>query len=151
MPYLLASILALPLPQVGSLPNTESHTNCVLSVQSEKLWKLEILMSIEVSPSNNLEVAIGADTDMDGDLSLEEADFTFGCDCGNWFVAETNSGDITSESIADKGLVNRVWTINRRQYNPCWNLVKIIRRGIENSSESLEISEENRRFSIHLR
>ena len=41
-------------------------------------------ISLEASPSNSVEVSIGADANADGNLSPEEAAYTFGFDCGRW-------------------------------------------------------------------
>lgn len=137
---LFAALSVLPPPTDCELPNTESATNVALSVQTDRLGTVQFTLALEASPSNNVEFAVGADADLDGDLSLEEADFTLGYDCGVWFFAETATGEVTEEPSSVTGRVERVLQLRRRQFSPNWNLVKFIRRGTAPSAESLTAS-----------
>ena len=137
---LLAVLTVLPPPAPSELPNTEAVTNMPLSVQSDRLGTVQFTLALEASPSNNVEFAVGTDADLDGDLSLEEADFTFGYDCGVWFLSETATGVVTEAPAVTTGRVERALLLRRRQYVPRWNLLKLIRRGTAPSAESLSAS-----------
>jgi hypothetical protein len=89
-------------------------------------------------------VAIGADCDNDGDLSLDEAALVYGCDCGAWYRADLRTG---AASAADgSGL-----SFSRDEFDPSWNLVKVIRRGLAEVGESVSVDVEKVRFDIRIR
>ena len=45
------------------------------------------------SPTNNVEIALGMDTDGNGVLSAEEERLTIGWDCGRWFVRKGENAE----------------------------------------------------------
>ena len=56
------------------------------------------------SPTNNVEIALGMDTDGNGVLSAEEERLTIGWDCGRWFVRKgENAEDEYSYSATADG------------------------------------------------
>ena len=75
---------------VGQLPSspfadTEASTNVSVSVDLAAVTRMEVSLSLDALPTNCVEMAVGTDADGDGDLLLEEADWTFGYRCGVWF------------------------------------------------------------------
>ena len=89
-------------------------------------------------------VAIGADCDSDGDLSLDEAALVYGYDCGAWYRADLRMG---ATGAADgNGLV-----IGKDEFDPTWNLVKAVRRGAAEMGESVSVDVEKVRFDIRIR
>ena len=72
------------VPQLPPSPydDTEISTNVALNVSAARLERLTLSVAFEPSETNEVLVALGADTDGNGDLSIDEADVVFGCDCG---------------------------------------------------------------------
>ena len=75
----------------GQLPppvfaDTEMSTNCPLPEWSQRTAKFECALSFTATPSNNVELAFGRDTDSDGSLSPGETELIIGWDCGQWIV-----------------------------------------------------------------
>ncbi len=126
----LGGVVEMAVPEAGALPNTEVATNIVARLDQAVLESVDFAFSLPASPSNSVSVAVGADADEDGDLSLEEADYTFGWDCGSWFFADTETGDVATTPEAGTGTVSHVFTIPRREMRAGWNLAKVVRRGL---------------------
>ena len=147
---LLASAPALAARvDVPSLPpspcaDTEAATNIPLRVNAAALQSLTLSVSFGSCETNEVLVAIGADGDGDGDLSLDEAALAYGCDCGAWYRADLRTG---AASAADgSGL-----SIGRDEFDPSWNLVKVVRRGLAEVGESVSVDVEKVRFDIRIR
>ena len=147
--FFSTSALAGARVVVPSLPeavrsDAEVSTNIALNVNAARLQTLTLSVEFESCVTNEVLVAIGADADLDGDLSVDEADIVFGCDCGAWYRADLRTGEI--ETATPNALV-----IGKRGFDPAWNLVKIVRRGFGEIGESLEKDEERVRFDIRVR
>jgi len=134
---LLAAAALLPSPPAAALPDTEAVTNIPLVVEARRLGTVRFTVSLDASPSNNVEIAVGNDADGDGTLSLEEADFVFGYDCGVWFRADTLTGTITEEEAPTEGRVTRTLELRRRAYKAEWNLLRLVRRGTGTPAETI--------------
>ena len=129
---------------VGTLPmadfaDTEVSTNVVIDVSAEAPRRLRFSLELEASPSNNVEVAVGCDVDGDGCLSLDESALTVGYDCGEWFVRSMAKDSVVSSVVADSGTFCRTYEIRSRNVDPNWNLVKVTRRGLADSNESVSV------------
>ena len=147
---LLASFPALAARvDVPSLPpspyaDMEASTNLPLRVNAAALQSLTLSVSFDTCETNEVLVAIGADTDGNGDLSLDEAALAYGCDCGAWYRADLRTG---ATGAADgNGLV-----IGKGEFDPTWNLVKVVRRGADEMGESVSVDVEKVRFDIRIR
>jgi len=134
---------------VPSLPpspyaDMEAATNVALNVNAARLEKLTLSVTFDTCETNEVLVSIGADTDGNGDLSFDEAALVYGCDCGVWYRADLRTG--AAGSADANGLV-----IGKEQFDPLWNLVKVVRRGIGEIGESVSVDEERVRFDIRIR
>ena len=125
-------------------PDAEVCTNLVLNVDVTRLRTLTIAVAFDSCETNEVLVAIGADADGDGDLSVDEAAIVFGCDCGAWYRADLRTGEI--ETATTNALV-----IGKREFDPAWNLVKVVRRGFGEIGETLSVDVERVRFDIRIR
>ena len=125
-------------------PDAEVSTNIALNVNAARLQTLTFSVEFESCVTNEVLVALGADADGDGDLSVDEADIVFGCDCGAWYRANLRTGEI--ETATTNALV-----IGNRQFDPAWNRLKVVRRGVGEIGESVEKDEERVRFDIRIR
>ena len=123
-----------PLPQ-SEYADTEISTNIPFEVRFDAMSRLDFSISLDASPSNCVEAAIGADTDNDGNLSPEEADYTVGYRCGKWFRRDA-VGDQEVEVVGGGGQrTDHIFVLRKRKLNPAWNLLKVTRRGIAEIGE----------------
>ena len=138
-----ALVLVPSLPEAVR-PDAEVSTNIALNVNAARLQTLTFSVEFESCVTNEVLVALGADADGDGDLSVDEADIVFGCDCGAWYRADLRTGEI--ETATTNALV-----IGNRQFDPAWNRLKVVRRGFGEIGESVGKDEERVRFDIRVR
>ena len=138
-----ARVVVPPLPEAVT-PDAEVSTNIELNVNVARLQTLTLSVEFESCVTNEVLVAIGADADLDGDLSVDEADIVFGCDCGAWYRADLRTGEI--ETATTNALV-----IGKRQFDTAWNRLKVVRRGFGEISETVGVDEERVRFDIRIR
>ena len=138
-----ARVVVPSLPEAVR-PDAEVSTNIELNVNAARLQTLTLSVEFESCVTNEVLVAVGADGDGDGDLSLDEAALAYGCDCGAWYRADLRTG---AASAADgSGL-----SIGREEFDPSWNLVKVVRRGVAEVGESVSVDVEKVRFDIRIR
>ena len=138
-----ARVVVSALPEAVR-PDAEVSTNIALNVNAARLQTLTFSVEFESCVTNEVLVALGADADGDGDLSVDEADIVFGCDCGAWYRANLRTGEI--ETATTNALV-----IGKRQFDLSWNRLKVVRRGFGEIGESVEKDEERVRFDIRVR
>ena len=138
-----ARVVVPSLPEAVT-PDAEVCTNLALNVDAARLQTLTLSVAFDSCETHEVLVAIGADADLDGDLSVDEADIVFGCDCGAWYRADLRTGEI--ETATTNALV-----IGKRQFDPAWNRLKVVRRGFGEIGESVEKDEERVRFDIRIR
>ena len=138
-----ARVVVPSLPEVVT-PDAEVCTNLALNVDAARLQTLTLSVAFDSCETHEVLVAIGADADDDGDLSVDETAIVFGCDCGAWYRADLRTGEI--ETATTNALV-----IGKRQFDPAWNRLKVVRRGLGEIGESVEKDEERVRFDIRIR
>jgi len=131
--------------EISSLPpsayaDTEVSTNFAFAVGEGSGCRLVFSLELEATPTNNVEVAIGHDADCDGRLSLDETALTVGYDCGEWFVRSAANDSVTYSDAAVSGTFRRTYEVRSRHIDPSWNLVKVTRRGLGISNESVSFS-----------
>ena len=138
------------LPEAAT-PDAEVCTNIALKVDATRLQTLTISVAFDSCVTNEVLVAIGADGDNDGDLSIDEAASVFGCDCGAWYRADLRTGTASTEGSDPSVEATNAVVIGKREFDPAWNLVKIVRRGLGEVVESVTVDEERVRFDIRIR
>ena len=152
LPFAAAcGVVEMAVPEAGAMPNTEVATNVAVRIDAERLESVDFVFSLAASPTNCVSVAVGADADGNGNLSLEEADFTFGWDCGAWFFADSETGEVATTEEAGSGTVSHVFTIGRRGIRPGWNLAKVVRRGLGDFDVSVVRDERHLKFLMIVR
>ncbi len=140
----LAARVGVPSLPEAAFADAEACTNIALNVNAARLERLTLSVSFDSCATNEVLVAIGADGDNDGDLSFGEAALVYGCDCGAWYRADLRTG---ATGAADgNGLV-----IGKGEFDPTWNLVKVVRRGADEMGESVSVDVEKVRFDIRIR
>lgn len=143
MNTLLLALLLTQLP-LGESHMSEVSTNIPLVVDTSKLETLRFGMTFASCATNEIAIAVGCDADCDGDLSLEEAAFVFGCDCGSWYLADLETGDVSTNTT---GVLN----IPHENFRPEWNLVKVLKRGCGDMGESVALEIINKRLILLVR
>ena len=138
-----ARVVVPSLPEAVT-PDAEVCTNIALNVNAARLQTLALSVEFESCVTNEVLIALGADADSDGDLTIDEADIVLGCDCGAWYRADLRTGEI--ETATTNALV-----IGKRQFDPAWNRLKVVRRGFGEIGESVGNDEERVRFDIRIR
>ena len=153
----LAGLLLLPLAVFGTtiseLPqseyaDTEVSTNICFAIDRATMSRVEFTVALEATPTNNVEVAIGTDENGDGNLAVEEAAYTFGYDCGVWFVRDLSKSEVEGEesksrvqveewnsthhsspSTSNFDFSSHTFVLKMRKLDTAWNVVKVTRRG----------------------
>lgn len=148
LPVATFGVTVEPLP-VSDYADTEVSTNIPFVVGFDAMSRMSFSVSLDASPSNCVEVSIGEDANADGNLSPEEAAYTFGCDCGRWFTRssiddreERLPAPVTPPSgpfgLLRRGIFEdadgtvrneKTFVLRKRKLDEAWNLVKVTRRG----------------------
>ncbi len=145
-----ARVIVPSLPEAVR-PDAEVSTNIALNVDATRLQTLTFSVAFDSCETNEVLVAIGADGDNDGDLSLGEAAIVFGCDCGEWYRTDLRTGTASTEGSDPSVEATNAVVIGKREFDPAWNLVKVVRRGLGEVVESVTVDEERVRFDIRIR
>ena len=156
--FVVLALLALaglavevPAPSPTSFDDTEVSTNFTFAVGDGSNRRLVFSLELQASPSNNVEVAIGCDADEDGVLSLAESALTVGYDCGEWFVRSAANDSVMHSDTADTGIFRRTYDVRSRHIDPSWNLVRVTRRGLGISDETVSFSLVESGFGLTIR
>lgn len=131
MPTMALGITVEPL-SASEYADTETTTNIPFVVDFEKMSRLEFSVALDSSPTNCVEVSIGTDANEDGALSLDETDYTFGYNCGAWFVRDAVGDEVKAEVEVRGGGGQRIahaFLLKKQKLNQDWDLVKVVRRG----------------------
>ena len=145
-----ARVVVPSLPE-AERPDAEVCTNIALNVNAARLQTLTFSVPFDACETNEVLVAIGADGDNDGDLSFDEAAIVFGCDCGAWYRTDLRKGTASTEGSDPSVEATNAVVIGKREFDPAWNLVKVVRRGLGEIGETVEVGEERVRFDIRIR
>ena len=136
--------VVVPQLPASECADAEVSTNIALNINAARLERLTLAVTFESCETNEVLVALGADADADGDLSIDEAVIVFGCDCGAWYCADLRTG------VAMQRATN-VLVVGKREFDPSWNRFKVVRRGLGEICESVSADEERVRFDIRIR
>lgn len=128
----------------GALPDTEVVTNVALNVQYDSTIVFGLSVDTLSCVSNEVLVAVGCDADSDGDLSLDEAAFVYGIENGGRYFVNLETGTALADAPA-------ALSIKARHFNPAWNMMKVVKRGLGDIGESVATSVERRCFAISIR
>ena len=130
-------LLLAALTSVGGLPHwthpdTEVSTNVLHRFSDGNASEFRLTLSADVSPTNAVTIAFGADRDGDGTLGLDETRCSIGWDCGVWFQrGEIPQDAVVEELTTGDGLPVRrmVWPLHRRPLD--WDIFRVIVRGAD--------------------
>ena len=103
-----------PLP-VSPYVDTEVTTNIVFNRHRSDVKEFELKFTLDCSPSNCIQVALGTDADGDGDLSFAETGAVYGWRNGRYFIEDVVAGKRYEHSIgADERTGTQVFGVNMR-------------------------------------
>ena len=141
LPAVAFGVIVETLPQ-SEYADTEVSTNIPFEVSFDTMSRMNFSLSLDASPSNSVEVSIGEDANRDGNLSPEEAAYTFGFDCGRWFKRSAADDSEIVETDKDgqtvfvtSGRAERNFRLRKSSLDEAWNLVKVTRRGVAEIGE----------------
>lgn len=93
--------------------DTETVTNVPFATALDVAGRLSFGLVCRATPSNNVEVAFGRDSDGNGMLDVGEEDCLVGWDCGAWFVREGADGEALTV-VPDQSPTGDVRTLSWR-------------------------------------
>ena len=114
LPMAAFAVTVEPLPQ-SEFADTEVSTNIAFAVERPAMTRIEFPVSLDATPTNNVEVAIGTDANGDGSLAVEESAYVFGYDCGTWFARSAGLEGLGSLECLGGGRVEKTFVLKRRQ------------------------------------
>ena len=177
LPFLFAPMSVFAVV-VSDLPpseyaDTEVSTNIAFVVDRSMMTRIEFTVALDATPTNNVEVAIGTDGNGDGNLSVEEAAYTFGYDCGKWFersqskseveVEQWNSSTCSAGQPEQEGNIlcststsrfdcsSHTFILKKRRLDTAWDLVKVTRRGFGAVCELVKAEGRKPGFKLEVR
>ena len=110
-----------PLP-VSPYADTEVSTNIVFNKFRSDVKEFELKFTLDCSPSNCIQVALGTDMNGDGDLSFAETGVVYGWRNGRYFIEDVVAGKRYQQSNdADERTGAQVFSVNMhttRDYLP---------------------------------
>ena len=173
---LLPVVVKAGVVSVSSLPaaeyaDTEVSTNVCLVVTQElsagdNRRFFDVSLSPMATPTNNVEIAFGVDTNEDGVLGCRERDFVLGWDCGAWFWRDRRAKVETrfGEGIAGGVARTLTWRVKvdgdhlprsfaategratlatgaatAAMFSPQWNMARVVARGGVVSNERISV------------
>ena len=148
--------------------DTETTTNVPFAMGANGRHTFRFALSFAGTPSNNVEVAFGADSDSNGILSSSETELVVGWDCGRWFLWDFATGtrhwseppgvgshrldwttalDSTNAAtriaaVFDGGKLFTTITDTMQPWlhNPSWNIMRLTGRGTDELEEAFVLA-----------
>ena len=148
----LARVVRVSEQPASEFADTEVSTNVVIAVRDAAHPYAEVSLALTASSSNCVEVSVGVDANRDGVLDLDEADQTFGYNCGTWFCRDARTDDSLKEAESRmSGRVSRSFKVKKGRVDANWNLARIVRRGVAVVDESVSVDTQGPTLMIFLR
>ena len=154
LPMAALAVTVEPLP-TSEFADTEVSTNIFFVVDRSMMTRIEFTVALDVTPTNNVEVAIGTDGNGDGNLSVEESAYVFGYDCCSWFCRARDENKVEAAAV-DLNLqpqprLSHAFILKMRKLDTAWNLVKVTRRGFGAVCELVKAEGRKPGFKLEVR
>ena len=176
-----ARTILVPAQPVSPFADTEVSTNIVLHASRTDTREFGIHIQLAGTPTNNLEVAFGRDSNTNGVLDVGEIETVYGWRAGRYFVEnvraweriETEAATNALCGVVDIQLRNDAQTVPRRFTATCggvasfpelattpppawlfreeWDMVRVTRRGVGVPSEWVRCDVKYASLAIKLR
>ena len=150
IPVVAHGVTVEPLP-LSEYADAEVSTNMPFVVSLDSMSRLEFSLSLDSSVTNSVEVSVGTDADGDGNLSLDETDYTVGCRCGVWFQRDVIADEEVEIGGGDGQRRERLFVLKKRRLDPDWNLIKVTRRGVAEIGEVVLVEGRQPGFGVMVR
>lgn len=171
---------SLPSLPVSEFADTEVSVCHPLVLPGTGVCGLNFDLEFTGTSSNNVEIALGRDSDGDGELSFDETGIKVGWDCGRYFIERASTGERFEELSVGTNGQNRIlkWEcfVKRQEmrglsvhnevgmsfvsvtsnppswlYDAEWNAMRLTARGPEAVDEHFEVDVRTRGLLILLR
>lgn len=154
LPFVSVAI-SLPPLGVGEFADTEVTTNVVFEAAGRDELRLKV--ECEGSASNNVQVALGRDTNENCILDLEEIELIFGWDSGAWRMASKadshpirlqggcHSAELRVRTKTKVGAVyfsdgsHQILPAQAWHFSPEWNMLRATKRGYNSTPEAISV------------
>ena len=176
-----AEPIPLPQLPEPTHADSEVSTNLPFNTARSDAREFGVAMAFAGTASNCVQVAFGHDADGDGDLSADEARLSIGWRAGSYFIedvanrhrltetANATSGEARSFSLhVVLGRSSRPTSVSATNesgrcflslsdaapgwlYNTDWNLLKVTRRGVNATEETVAVDCRYNFFNIRIR
>ena len=160
-------VRAAELPPLvpSAFADTEASTNITFPTRTSRARLFMLLIELDATAENNLDVTFGVDENANGALERDERRFSVGWDCGCWYWFDRTTG-LTSFAAAAPGRRTLDWRLgldpelrpNRGglsatdggvavfapepssgMFDPDWNLVRVSARGQDATTEAVSV------------
>ena len=176
-----AKQIVIPTQPVSPFADTEVSTNVVIHESRTDVRNVQIHFQLEGTPTNNLEIAFGCDTNTNGVLDMSEIETVYGWRGGRYFIENVRAWErIESPAAAsalcgvidiqlqhDKHFVPKSFAATcggesafaglSTMPSPAWlfkrewNIVRVVRRGAGTPSEWVRCDVRHNSFAIKVR
>jgi len=118
MPFaVFARTILVPPQPVSPYLDTEVSTNCVLHKSRIDARTFDVHFQFEGTPTNNLEVAFGRDSNTNGVLDVQEIDTVYGWRGGRYFIENVRAweriGTVAATNALCGVLSTSTWRMTR--------------------------------------
>ena len=178
LPVLAVSVPALP---ESEFCDTEVSTNVAFNVERSDARSFGVSMAFSGTESNCVQIAFGRDADHDGNLSAEETRLLLGWRGGSYFIEDAIGQNRLVEPAVGAVPTERRFVLNAKLnahsvpvvvsvsnecgacfvglsenapdwlYGTDWNLMKVTRRGVDATSENIDVECQYKFFYITIR
>ena len=163
----------------AAFADTEVSTNCPFSFASPFVADFRLAMEFDSTPSNNVQIAFGRDSDADGVLSAGETGMVLAWDCGEWILFGTNALPFAiSSAVSTNAHKTVLWNLHLKRKVPRhllltendrplfsvftsnpepwffdrdWNMFRLTARGMDDPAESFTVDLDEKGGLIFLR
>ena len=166
---------------VSPFADTEVSTNVVIHESRTDVRNVQIHFQLEGTPTNNLEIAFGCDTNTNGVLDVSEIETVYGWRGGRYFIENVRAWERIETPAAASALcgVIDIQLQHDKHFVPksfaatCggesvfaglstmpppawlfkreWNIVRVVRRGVGTPSERVRCDVRHNSFAIKVR
>ena len=164
-----AIAVTVPVLPESEFADTEVSTNVAFNVERSDARSFGVSMAFSGTESNCVQVAFGHDADGDGNLEAVETGFVLGWRGGAYFIEDAAGQNRLVEPAVGAVPIERRFVLNAKLnahsvpvqvsvsnecgacfavlsenvpswiFNRSWNLMKVTRRGVEATSESVDV------------
>ena len=176
-----AIAVTVPVLPESEFADTEVSTNVAFNVERSDARSFGVSMAFSGTESNCVQIAFGRDVDHDGNLSAEETRLLLGWRGGSYFIEDVAVQNRFVEPAVDAEHTDRRFVLNAKLnahsvpvevsvsnecgtcfsavsasvpswlYGKDWNLMKVTRRGVDATSENIEVECQYKFFYITIR